>query len=178
MICERCGTEISSGDSKCYSCGAAVPGAEKALAQSDKMPMKWYCVLAYFGLWVSGLVTIINGYLLFSGGHIIGDTETFYEMFNGLQTADIVMGLVSMAAGLFGFVTASCLIAMKSFAPKMVPIYYAVNLVSNIIYSIIYSSIIKMSAFNVNFIVELIITAVFMVVNIIYFKKRDHLFVN
>lgn len=162
-----------------------------SIEKSEKpLGMGWYNFLIYFSLFASAVVNIIYGFggYLFGGIYFISSygqiaPEMVYEYYPLLQALNIIYGLFLIGVAIFEFTLRQKLAHYKPDAPKLVYIYSAIQFIAPLIYVIsvfaIKSSSIIEAPFNVGtsdftFIVK---GLAFLIFNIIYFKKREHLFV-
>lgn len=146
--------------------------------QMYQKPMKWFKFLIYFALWFSCVINILGGIRIMTGGQYEGAATLVYAFFGSLKILDIVYGLASIALGIFAIYTRFQLAHFRSAAPKLVNILYICSAAASILYGFIASSIISDFSGVFSFIFSGILSAVMVVLNTIYFKKRANLFVN
>ena len=197
MFCSSCGAQIPDGSTFCPKCGTnltagAAPNAGMnrpvPQAQPDQfggMPMKWHKFLVYFALWASGILNILTGFFTLSGGQYEGDAEKVYYVFRGMKTLDTVYGLVVIVIGVLLLFTAYRLLKLKTGAPKLLLACLAITAVVSIAYSVMATNEIHSvlrnadtSEITASAIGSAIGSAVSFVLHMIYYKKRNHLFVN
>lgn len=149
------------------------------------LPMNWHKFLIYFALWAGGILNIISGILTFTGKQyeLYGDTpaEWVYAFFDGLKQLDMFYGIVLLALGVLCIVDRFQLAGFKRIGPKLLLVLYAANLVLGIIYVVAASKITGLEISDMadsRTVASLVMSAVMVVVNAIYYKKRAHLFVN
>ncbi len=153
--------------------------------QAAEPPMKWHKFLVYFGLWFGALSNLLNGFSQLNGTQYDGEAAAVYERFALLQTLDKIFGVLVIALAAFGFYTAYCLLVKKKGAPKLLYIMYAANIVITLGYNIAAYAVLKSggpivdaSAVLTTGIVGAVFGGIMLMVNMIYYKKREHLFVN
>ena len=155
-------------------------------------PMKWYKFLIYFALFAGSALNLINGIMYFIGGQYNSKAaaEFYWALLPSLKAWDIIMGILCLAFAAYGIYVRFALAKFKKNAPlHLYTLYIAVN-VASIIYRIaVYSIVLNgfssylgasvdSSAIIITVAIIAIFTAVLVVLNGIYFKKRAHLFVN
>lgn len=193
MFCAKCGTQIPDDAGFCTSCGnpvAAQPVQETAYQQPEQplqpaLPMKWFKFLIYFALWAGALLNIVlNGVVMLNGLHY-GDAETaklVYAMFEDLKGLDTLCGVLAIVMGVFSIYTRFQLAGFKKKGPMLLAFVYAGAIVFNLIYIIGCNSILPEYVLSemdyTSFYSNTVTSAVMIFVNMAYFKKRAHLFVN
>ena len=153
------------------------------VVSDNKMPMKWHKFLVYFALWAGALLSISTGVQAFLGTHYGEYKDEVYRLMPNLKTVDLVYFIACICCALFTFTTAVFLLKYKSAGPKMLIAMYGLNCAVEIIYIIAASSVVSSfnSAVDLSDMrrqaITAIISAIFMmIVNKIYYGKRDYLF--
>lgn len=192
MFCPKCGAQLADGVAFCSSCGNSVtpqaaPAPQQPLAQPGEpaLSMKWFKFLIYFGLWAGAILNIVlNGVVMLSGLHY-GDAETaklVYAMFGDLKSLDTLCGILAIVVGVLGIYTRFQLAGFKKNGPMLLTCVYAGAIAFNLIYIIGCNSVLPeyiLSEMDYSSIYSNTVTSAVMIfVNIAYFKKRAHLFVN
>ena len=185
MTCPNCGKLIPDNSSVCPECLRPIQNTpippEPVLAEPAQS-MKWYKFLIFFALWANAILNIIGGVSQLTGtvysvtGIPASDIYAYYGQ--GLHVLDIVMGVVMIAIAVFSIIVRFQLAGYKKQGPKMLLVLYAVNLVVSLAYSLAVSAITSINVMDSSSVGGLVISAVMIVVNYIYFKKRAHLFCN
>ena len=147
------------------------------------MPMKWHNFLIYFSLWVSAVMNVRNGFMMFTGAHYGGENEArmVYNFFDGLKSVDVIMGLLFIGMAVFAIVTRFSLAKFKEKGPKLLLAVYALNAVLSLGYPLLASAVTGMALSELmdSSAVGNIVGAVVMIfINKTYYDKRAHLFVN
>lgn len=202
MNCKNCGSQIPEGNVFCTNCGAPIDGQDpntqyNPYAQNQGpqfnpyqppfspmavTPMKWFKFLIYFSLWAGAVLNLLNGILFLTGAQYEGAKELVYALYSGLQTVDVVTGLLCIALAIFGIVTRFALAKYKKVGPKLLIIGYVGVIVVNLFYvvgtSIVLPELVGEIIDYQSYIVGCIGNAVMIILNYIYFNKRSHIFVN
>lgn len=148
----------------------------------QEMPMKWYKFLIYFSLFASAVLNLINGIGMLTGTIYQGQADLVYAVFDGLKGLDTFMGVFALALAGFAIFVRFQLSGYKKIAPRLLLILYIGVVVFDLSYIIGLGSVLPEMAMDMidttSFYSSMISSAVFAVVNFIYFKKRAHLFVN
>ncbi|MBQ8383044.1 MAG: zinc-ribbon domain-containing protein [Clostridia bacterium] len=149
--------------------------------------MGWHKFLIYFSLWVGAIGNIIGGIIYMFGAHYItvnpysgkltSYADAMYYMYEGLQIYDIIYGIFLIATGIMLLIARNALANYKENAPKLILAAYINVLVDDLIYLVFYLNIIDDSTVVTSFI-SIIGTCVIMIINYVYYKKRDFMFYN
>ena len=192
MYCNNCDSFVSDGTTFCPSCGIKLPTSAQAPYQQpaytvttqQEMPMKWFKFLIYFGLFASFVLNIYGGGMILAGAHYGSEQEAslVYAVFEDLKTLDIIVGIGMLAAGVLALYARFRLAGYRQNGPKMITALYTTALVTNTICIIGLTAIVSeassqeidMSSYFAN----LATSFAMIVANSVYFKKRQHLFVN
>ncbi len=158
---------------------------EDQSAPTSEMPMKWHKFLVYFALWMGALSNLSDGCSIFNGGHYGDARNEVYLQVSALKQLDMICGIIMIAAAVLGFYTAYRLLTMKKGAPKLLPVVYGISAALNLGYSVAAALIIKnamrmidVSSVLTSGITMAIFSAIMLIVTMIYYKKREHLFIN
>ena len=143
--------------------------------------MKWYHFVIYFQLFAATLSGLYTGWQLMSGsiyGLNASQLEYVYSYFSGLKAVDTIIGICFMALGIFALITRFVLAGFKKAGPAMYIGMQVANLVVSIAYTVSVISIIgDIEGVNLTSIYSTIATSIVLLIcNIVYFKKRKHLF--
>lgn len=198
MICPNCGAQIDDNYRFCNKCGmsvddSAAPPVQSTVAEVQPQPtMKWYNFLVWVMFTLGPVITIFNGIGTIAGTrHYAGtniSSQDVYSVFTELKPLDVALGISVILLALFAFYIRSRLVAYRKDAPKLLTVYYSIELAISVvfeaIYIIVFNSYVTFafsdiaSAFASDVGGTLIKVAILIPVNIAYFKKRKHLFVN
>lgn len=197
-VCARCGyvaslgqmpTEWEEEGQKSPADGNAqeqAPAEDKAVlvqgesggGQQGELGMKWYKFIIYVQLFLVALANVGTAGMYFGGLSYGEDVEWVYQVYGGLKTLDMSMGMVSLALAVL------CIYVwgrMRRFRKNAVPLYlsiFIISLASVIIYNIAWNGIAGVGNEGS---MESLGSAVggrvvWIVFNYRYFKKRRHLF--
>ncbi len=155
--------------------------------------MGWYKFVINFMLFFSALMNFSLGICYITGSiyDIVAKdsygssfwgydsiSEMVYSIFPELQTIDIIYGVLAIGIAVFAILTR---IRLKNFCKNgpayLYTLYGAVTAVT-LLYIIIVSSIIGTSAADSSTITSMVIGVAMLIVNVIYFGNRKHMFVN
>ncbi len=146
--------------------------------------MGWYKFIINFMLFFSAILNFAYG-ILYVTGEIYesvsdGDVpaDLVYAFFPEMQTADIIFGILSIAVAAFAIYTR---IRLKNFCkngPTCLYVLYIAALVISTIYIAVASSVIGESAADASTITSIVVSVTMLIININYFGKRKHMFVN
>jgi len=160
----------------------AVPTMQ-AYSTEKPLGMAWYKFLIYFALIAGAILNIIYGINYITGGIYFSQTngqvsaeDVYYYYGNGLRFVDILFGLFLIAFAVFGIVLRNRLAKFKPDAPKLVYIFYAVLAGGSLLYAILVAAITS-TQIGASQVLSIITSIVFLILNIMYFRKREHLFI-
>lgn len=202
MYCSNCGSLILEGQYTCPGCGAYVGST----AQTYNVPnqniqqvyyqnnvqyaqpepgMKWFKFIIYFQLFLSAVSNIIYGFRIITGSHY-GVTSKqlnyIYNYFDGLKTLDVCIGICVVLLGVLALITRFMLSGYKKCGPAMYIGYLIATIVISLVYMcafyIIVTSVESAVSMSSDSYVSLVTSVILLILNIIYFRKRKHLFVN
>lgn len=145
---------------------------------AKERPMKWYKFMIYFGLWAGAVLYLLNAYSMFSGNIYAGMAAQVYSVYPVMKPVDMAMGVLYIGLAVLAIASRFALAKYKKSGPGLFIAYYAGGAVISILYGAAASLVIGQPAFDLSSIVSLALSAVMIVLNIIYFSKRKNLFVN
>ncbi len=190
MFCRYCGAEISENAKFCVSCGSPVEaqpvqatyvGDDGLVQPAPKM--KWFKFVINFSLWAGAILNFLNGIMTMTGMQYeaaeIGPAEEVYELFDGLKTVDVLYGALMIVLAVYMIITRFRLAGYYKNGPAMFISTYAIALVINIVYMFSAMSVLDAGINDIStsdLWVNMVMQLVMIVLNIIYFKKRKHLF--
>ncbi len=183
MFCPHCRANLPDNSRFCTSCGQAVTPAVVTPSEPT-YPMKWYKFLIYFALFAGAVVNMMTGIIQLSGQHYGAFADNVYADFPTLKIVDRANSLALIAGAVFAIFVRFRLSGFKKGAPKLLQLVYIFNLAVSIFYIIGASSAVGdlagviLPSLTPNAISTSITTAVILIANHIYFKKRASLFVN
>ncbi|MBR4295337.1 MAG: zinc ribbon domain-containing protein [Clostridia bacterium] len=183
MFCSKCGTPNDDNGMYCTSCGAPLHETQPTKTNATHtLGMKWFKWLIYFVLFAGALLNAVNGIQMLTGSMYDGYAETVYFIYPKLQNLDKFVGIVCLAIAAFGIYTRFRLAGYKKNGPMMLYILYISIIAIQLIYIIGVSSVLPeeiSSSMDFSSVIgNMVASAVMIFVNISYFKKRRHLFVN
>ena len=152
--------------------------------QQYPYPMNWYKFVIYFALFAGAVINAISGIL-----HLTGSVwemqdvsaDMVYAVFGGMQAVDIIYGIGAIALAAFNIVTRMHLAKFRKTGPKFLSVCYGVAVGLALLYIILTSAVTGISIGDLvgaTEILQLVVSIVMLVVNVVYFNKRASLFVN
>lgn len=191
--CPDCEKLFSDRIDACPNCGCPKETPEKVsentpptVSTVDNKPlgMAWYKFLIYFSLFAGAVLNIIYGiayifggiYLVESNGQVSA-AQVYAYYGPELQVVDILYGVLALAIAVLCFVVRHKLAKYKPDSLTFVKILYSLSAVVPFLYSILATSITGQNL-PVQAVTSMGISFAFLFVNITYFKKRAHLFID
>lgn len=164
--------------------------------------MKWHKFLVYYSLWMAAISNGYYGIRYLTGGHWLGSELAIYSWFPGFKTSDLITGVACLVLSALGFVTAYKMLKLKRNAPTWLMLVYAASAFTFMLYTLsanhalgdAASSAFKEMAARSSYIssymesltksvtargtIYTIAYAVMVVINKIYYDRRQELFVH
>lgn len=167
--------------------------------------LKWYKFLKVL-LWITIISTIYSAFTYLTGASYEGFEDKLYETLPSLKALDLFEGIYSIVMAVLTFIVWLALRNYKAIGPKLLTVMYLINAVNNAIYPFAFKSIIDgaettriygssyvsggymyqeyldltvlSSATIAPALIGVVSGIVMAIVNHIYFKNRELLFVN
>lgn len=205
MFCTKCGASLPEGANFCESCGAKVetdtvlsestPVASENVTQLNGEPvtvnteksenslgMGWYKFIINFALWAGAVINIWNAVTAITGltYKMAGTTPSMVYGIYGpaLKATDVFFGVMLLIAAAISVYTRFQLAAFRENGPKFLILLYVYNVTVSVIYLVLASTVTGMNLADASTYSEIATSIVMMIVNIVYFNNRKHLFNN
>ncbi|MCD7749647.1 MAG: zinc ribbon domain-containing protein [Oscillospiraceae bacterium] len=146
--------------------------------QSGQPSMAWFKFIIWVQLFLSALTNLASGITIVTGAQYGDYADRVYYVFALLKPLDMVYGLLCIVMGAAALYIRFQLSSFKRRAPALYLGYIAVSIIVPLLYIILASVIIGGFAGDSSTIASLITSVVLLIINQVYFKKRQHLFVN
>lgn len=164
-----------------YPGNPAYPAYPTPGAVSNELPMGWFKFIIYFQLFAAALVNFVNGLTIIRGAHYDGAEDLVYGFYPDLKTVDTVFGVIFIIIAVAALFVRFQLSGFKRGAPSK---YYALCIVSTLaglLYLFIASSVTGVSIGDLadaSTVSSIVTSIAMLIINVIYFGNRKHLFVN
>ena len=204
MQCPKCRAAMPNGAKYCTECGAKLPvqpdsvpnvpqpsiqeapAYEVQPVMTEAPPaqelqpceMKWYKFLIYFALWAGAIVNLIDSLQFFTGSILGDDVEILYAYYPLLKVLNLAFALILVTYAVFAIYTRYRLAQFRQNGPACLHALYLVQLAMVLIYWLAGSLILGEWLDLASGFSDLISSIVILCINIVYFRKRKHLFVN
>lgn len=204
MQCPKCRAAMPNGAKYCTECGAKLPvqpdsvpnvpqpsiqeapAYEAQPVMTEAPPaqelqpceMKWYKFLIYFALWAGAIVNLIDSLQFFTGSILGDDVEILYAYYPLLKVLNLAFALILVTYAVFAIYTRYRLAQFRQNGPVCLHALYLVQLAMVLIYWLAGSLILGEWLDLASGFSDLISSIVILCINIVYFRKRKHLFVN
>ncbi|MBE5734798.1 MAG: zinc ribbon domain-containing protein [Clostridiales bacterium] len=203
MFCRYCGKEVDEKATFCQHCGSQIGEPEVSTAEQTQQvenqqvalsqeqnqkivyPMKWWKFLVYFLLFASAIFNVIGGIEQLTGSIYEekpgdGMIELVYSAFPALKPIDVILGLLTIALGVFAIFVRQSLYKFKAIGPKLLLLLYAFSCLINVIYCISVFAIVPEIAKEMitDFVSTIVVSVIMIIVNNNYFNTRKELFIN
>lgn len=195
LFCPNCGQPVDGGRTAKapgtetptpvgeYSYGQSAPTQESKLFDGLGFPMKWYKFIIYVSLFMSAAALAWNAIQMWTG-LIFGDAETaqmIYEMVPLWRPLVLGYGVVCMALAVAALYVRQRLAKFCANGPRLYLIFLAAQIVAAVICMIVMTATSHTPPDELSLtetIADLLIDAVMIAINYVYFKKRKALFCN
>ena len=208
MYCPNCRSQLIDGSVYCPVCGTQLAqvqqmnyqrmnyqqpiqqpmmnnaGYVQQPVQQKSLGMKWFKFLIYFQLFMACIVSIGTGIMLVTGKIYTTlstmEVDLLYMYFPGLKTFNVCMGVVYCILGIIYLVTRFMLSGYKKAGPPMLIAIYVGSLLISIIQVVITIQIVSgtIESVSITTIASVLTSIIMIICNIVYFRKRKHLFIN
>ena len=190
MFCKNCGTELTDGATFCQNCGTQVEAeiqqnpAPTSIPAQPELPMGWFKFIINFSLFAAAVLNVLNAVTYLAGTQYEGEAEFVWAFFPDLKSLDIFMGIAVLVLAAYAIITRFQLAKFRKIGPPLLILMPFLTIVIQVIYAAGVVSVFSdlMPAHEAIDFVRLgsniAGNLVLEIVNIIYFNKRKHLFVN
>ena len=147
-------------------------------------PMAWFKFLIYFMLFANAAINIFTAVTYLTGSVYLGedmtmsDVEALYMFYPTAKMIDVIYGVLLIALAAYAIFTRFQLSGFKRRGPFLFILMYVLNLVIGLLYgiSIMFTFETGLLGF-ISFVPSIITSVVMIFVNVVYFRKREELFV-
>ena len=201
IYCPVCGTQLAQAQQVNYqqmnyqqpveqpvqqmtSNGNYVQQPIQSQIRQKPLGMKWFKFLIYFQLFAASLVSLLTGVFLFIGKIYTGasaeEVELLYMYFPNLKIFNLCMGVVYVVLCILYLITRFMLSGYRKAGPAMLIAMYVGSFLISVLLVLITLQLVGGVVYEINVTtIASVVTSIIMIVcNIIYFKKRKHLFIN
>ena len=147
-------------------------------------PMAWFKFLIYFMLFANAAINIFTAVTYLTGSVYLGedmtmsDVEALYMFYPTAKMIDVIYGVLLIALAAYAIFTRFQLSGFKRRGPFLFILMYVLNLVIGLLYSISIMFTFETGLLGfISFVPSIITSVVMIFVNIVYFRKREELFV-
>ncbi|MBE5785920.1 MAG: hypothetical protein E7324_00095 [Clostridiales bacterium] len=152
-----------------------------AAPAAPALPMNWHKFVIYFVLFANAVLNVINAIQYFTGSIYGGEYEKrmVYTVFSGLQTIDVLMGIMCLAVAVYALLTRFALAGYQAKAPKMMSSMYLINAGIAILYLLLASASTGIGLgdlMNASLATSLVVSVIMFFANKTYYAKRAALF--
>lgn len=155
------------------------PVAAQTKPTGERLPrMGWFKFLINFALWASAVLNVWNGIQMLTGLVYGSDAELVYAYLPALRIYDIAYGVLLLACAAFAIFTRFQLARFRKNGPACLYVVYIAQEVLSIAYAAVAAAMVGDGSVLADTVVSTITVVVMVVINVIYFRKRSHLFVN
>ena len=147
-------------------------------------PMAWFKFLIYFMLFANAAINIFTAVTYLTGSVYLGedmtmsDVEALYMFYPTAKMIDVIYGVLLIALAAYAIFTRFQLSGFKRRGPFLFILMYVLNLIIGLLYSISIMFTFETGLLGfISFVPSIITSVVMIFVNVVYFRKREELFV-
>ena len=147
-------------------------------------PMAWFKFLIYFMLFANAAINIFTAVTYLTGSVYLGedmtmsDVEALYMFYPTAKMIDVIYGVLLIALAAYAIFTRFQLSGFKRRGPFLFILMYVLNLVIGLLYGISIMFTLETGLLGfISFVPSIITSVVMIFVNVVYFRKREELFV-
>jgi len=176
MRCQNCGTMMNECGSRCLNCGAAIGDSNPAY------PMKWFKFLTKIALRFGGILMLLLSMAILLGipYSLSGSDATLvYSQVPLLMIVDTILGILCCGLGVLYLVTRVRLLRFRKSGPILLYLSYGLS----VLFPVVYTAVTKYCfspagtpLLGLSEISELAGMLLGIGLNMVYFKKRQHMF--
>lgn len=157
---------------------------------SGQLPMKWYKFIIYAQLFLNAVSNALAAVLSLTGFQYYSSdmkymgmdpaeaSEMVYGFYPNLRVVDIIYGIMLICLAVFALIVRMQLAKFKKNAPMLYYAFWIFSVAVSVIYLVALATI-NIAGVNYTQVVSSIVVSIaLLVINIIYFNKRKHLFTN
>ena len=204
MQCPKCRAAMPNGAKYCTECGAKLPvqpdsvpnvpqpaiqeapAYEAQPVMTEAPPaqelqpcgMKWYKFLIYFALWAGAIVNLIDSLQFFTGSILGDDVEILYAYYPLLKVLNLAFALILVTYAVFAIYTRYRLAQFRRNGPACLYALYIAQFVFALLVQVVTSLILGEWLEGYSFVANFLVFGLILGLNMKYFRKRKHLFVN
>ena len=204
MQCPKCRAAMPNGAKYCTECGTKLPvqpdsvpnvpqpsiqeapAYEAQPVMTEAPPaqelqpceMKWYKFLIYFALWAGAIVNLIDSLQFFTGSILGDDVEILYAYYPLLKVLNLAFALILVTYAVFAIYTRYRLAQFRRNGPACLYALYIAQFVFALLVQVVTSLILGEWLEGYSFVANFLVFGLILGLNMKYFRKRKHLFVN
>jgi len=146
--------------------------------------MAWFRFLIFFSLWASAFSNVVLAVMYLTGAiydlEFMGMADAVYAEYPSMRALDVAFAIAAVGIAVFSVYTRFRLAGFKKNGPQTLAVLYILSCAVSVLYAFVSSAMIgELSASDLSSLsVNVLVTAILVAANRIYFDKRKHLFVN
>lgn len=178
MFCRNCGSEIENESVFCPKCGKPTSN-DKA---TKPLGMKWFKFIIYVQLIFAFLLNLFSAYRLYSGLIYFDGTRNMsfqvYSLFPSLRYVNLVFAAFSVGMAVFSIIVRQRLVKFRVKAVNHYLIFLGLNLLISLLYYGVTYLASGINTFDTELLYNITQSLALIFINVDYFRKRKHLFIN
>ncbi|WP_294405081.1 hypothetical protein, partial [uncultured Ruminococcus sp.] len=157
-------------------------GGQYQQMNNAEMNMGWFKFTIYFQLFANALLNLFNGVSYLTGYLYGGNSALVYTVYPSLKAFDVCFGIIYIVIVGYAIYTRMMLAKYKKTGPLNLYILLGANILMGILSNVAILAYVGTDVLDASdmtsFGRQLAATITLLIVDIVYFNKRKHLFVN
>lgn len=170
-LCPACEKPMEPNENVCPACGSAAE-TEAPAPEAPKLGMRWHHFLSGWLLWIgiAGILFSVIGIVIYLCSPVLyTPVDRTFNILQNILTIGVSILVIRAWVDLEHF---------RKTGPRRYMAQYGISVTAGILLGMIESAVRGFPLFDYSILTNLIVAAVFLRLNAVYFRKRAHLYVN
>lgn len=145
-------------------------------AEATGIKMKWFKALTYVLLYFGALSNLLGAIRYITGNVHGSSVSSVYSAYPALKAIDVIYGVICLVLVFGSLYARSRLAAFRNDGPRVYLLLIGIVAVTGVVYALVSAAIVGSSSAMQSAAISLVSSGVVIGLNVIYFRKRQHLF--